>query len=304
MSALAPRQTVVQQSASTAAPRGRRRGLITTVAVAATIAMTGSLAACGPTRKEEGKASSASAESPRTTGAADTSAAPGADEPKTGAPKSDAPKAGDKGGTDKVAQDLLTHLKTTKHGGVVSEVRIVKQYERYEVTVNTTLPAEVSITEDIKGANARMDKGRKLAVEAMQWTQDSSSLTIGSVSVLDKEKGTAGIENGAEKDTDKAGSEKYAADLLAKLKSTTHGGLVTKVRISKTYSGYDVVVLTSLPAEVSLTETLAAESARMDKGGKLATEAKQWAENNTTRKVSSVEVLDVEKGTAGIENLG
>lgn len=304
MSALAPRQTVVQPSASTASPRGRRRGLVTTVAVAATIAMTGSLAACGPTRKEEGKASSASVESPRTTGAADPSAAPGTDEPRTGAPKSDAPKAGDKGGTDKVAQDLLAHLKTTKHGGVVSEVRIVKQYERYEVTVNTTLPAEISITEDVKGANARMDKGQKLAVEAMQWTQDSSSLTIGSVSVLDKEKGTAGIENGAEKDTDKAGSEKYAADLLAKLKSTTHGALVTKVRIAKTYSGYDIVVLTSLPAEVSLTDNLAAESARMDKGGKLATEAKQWAENNTTRKVSSVEVLDVEKGTAGIENLG
>ncbi|MYS80255.1 hypothetical protein [Embleya scabrispora] len=298
MSALAPRPTVRPQSASTATSRGRRRGLITTVAVAATIALAGSLAACGPEKKDEGKAASATVESPKTTGAADVSAAPKAESPKAN-DKGDA-----KGGADKAAQDLLAYLKTTKHGGLVSEVRIAKQYERYEVTVNTTLPAEVSITEDIKGANARMDKGQKLAVEAMQWVQDSSTLTISSVSVLDKEKGTAGIENGAEKDTDKAGSQKYAADLLAKLKTTTYGSLVTKVRIAKTYTGYDIAVLTTLPAEVSLSENPTAESARMDKGGKLANEAKQWAESNTARKVSSVEILDVEKGTAGIENLG
>ncbi|OPC83574.1 hypothetical protein B4N89_23880 [Embleya scabrispora] len=302
MSPIAPRPTVLRQPASTATPRGRRRGLITTVAVAATIALTGSLAACGP-KKDEGKASSATVESPKTTGAADTSAAPGAGPAKT--EKSDkGDKSEPKGGTDKVAQDLLAYLKTTKHGGVVSEVRIAKQYERYEVTVNTTLPAEPSITEDIKGANARMDKGRKLAVEALQWTQDSATLTISSVSVLDKEKGTAGIENGAEKDGDKAGSEKYAADMLAKLKTTTYGSVVTKVRIAKTYSGYDIAVMTTLPAEVSLTENLTAESARMDKAGKLANEAKQWAQSNTGRKVSSVEVLDVEKGMAGIENVG
>ncbi|MFI6582313.1 hypothetical protein [Embleya sp. NPDC050493] len=303
MSALAPRPTVPPQSASTATVRGRRRGLITTVAVAATIALTGSLAACGPEKKKEGKAASVAVESPKTTGAADASAAPKGVSPKGESPKAD-DKGDGKGGADKAAQDLLAHLKTTKHGGLVSEVRIAKQYDRYEITVNTTLPAEVSITEDIKGANARMDKGQKLAVEAMHWAQDSSSLNISSVSVLDKEKGTAGIENGAEKDTDKAGSQKYAADLLAKLKTTTYGSLVTKVRIAKTYSGYDITVLTTLPAEVSLSENLSAESARMDKGGKLATEAKQWAESNTTRKVSSVEVLDVEKGTAGIENLG
>ncbi|GCE00382.1 hypothetical protein [Embleya hyalina] len=299
MSPIAPRPTVRRQSASTATPRGRRRGLVTTVAVAATIALTGSLAACGP-KKDEGKASSATVESPKTTGAADTSAAPGAEPAKP--EKSDKGEA--KGGTDKVAQDLLAYLKTTRHGGVVSEVRIAKQYERYEVTVNTTLPAEVSITEDVKGANARMDKGRKLAVEALQWTQDSAALTISSVSVLDKEKGTAGIENGAEKDGDRAGSEKYAADMLAELKTTTYGSLVTKVRIAKTYSGYDIAVMTTLPAEVSLTENLTAESARMDKAGKLANEAKQWAQSNTGRKVSSVEVLDVEKGMAGIENVG
>lgn len=224
--------------------------------VAATIALMGSLAACDSS-KDEGKASSAKAESV-STDAADKSAAP----------KGDAPKADEKGdakggSTDKVAQDLLAYLKTTKHGGVVTEVRIAKQYDKYEVTINSSLPAEGSLTENLKAETARMDQGSKLATEAMQWTQDKSSLAISSISVLDKEKGTAGIENGPEKDGDKAGSDKYAADMLAKLKTTTYGNLVTKVRLAKTYSGYEVAINTTLPAD---SENVTAANARMDKG--------------------------------------
>jgi hypothetical protein len=312
MSPLAPRQTVPQQSAPHAAPRGRRRGFVTAAGIAATIALMGSMAACDA-KRDEGNASVAGSEStPRTTDAAGTNggSAPSAlDTPKADAPgnRTGDSTSGDAkggGGTDKVAQDLLTHLRTTPHGALVTGVRIAKTYDRYDVSVDTTLPAEVPLTTDLEGESARMDKGDKLAVEAMQWTQDKSTLSIGSIQVLDQNKATAGIANGGEKDSNKAASETYAAGMLAKLETTTHGELITQIRVVKTYTGYDVAINTTLPAEVSLTDHLDAETARMDKAAELAGAAKEWAQTDTSVKVASIRVLDTEKGTAGIEILG
>ncbi|MYW01638.1 hypothetical protein [Streptomyces sp. SID3343] len=313
MPPLAPRQAVQRQSAPHVAPRGRRRGFATAAGVVAGLALMGSLTACDA-RKDEGQASVAGTETPRITDAAGTGTAsspsdspktdaPGSGTPKAGSPKADNPKK-DGGSTDKVAQDLLAHLRTTPHGALVTGVRIAKTYDKYDVSVDTQLPTEVPLTTDLEGESARMDKGDKLAVEAMQWTQDSSTLAIGSIQVLDRDKATAGIANGGDKDPNKPAAATYAASMLANLKTTTYGKLIAQVRVVKTYTGYDVAINTTLPAEVSLTDHLEAETARMDKGQGLAAAAKEWARSDTSIKVTSIRVLDKEKGTAGIENLG
>ena len=300
MSPLAPLQTDSRQaSPSTVAhrPRGGRPRLIASVGVAATIALMGSLAACGPA-EDNGGVASAKAEStaPQASGPAkqDTDG-----KNATTAPEDDADGSDTGGGNaDHVAKTLLAHLKATAHGGVVTEVRVVKSYDSYEVTVNTSLPADSEHTDK---ALDRMDKGNKLATEAAQWLQDESTLAISSIDVLDAEKGSAGIQNGADEDKNKDAADKYGAELKAHLKTVAGGAVVTEVRLAKTYDSYEVSVNTSLPADNKDTDKALD---RMDKGNKLATEAKQWVENHPSVKISSIDVLDKEKGTAGIENIG
>lgn len=313
MSPLAPQPIDSQQVSPSTARRGRRGGrpaLITSVTVAATIALMGSLAACEPSEgngvasaKAESTAPSASGPAATSKGKNGTEAGDDAKNPKGAGGSEGSGGSDDKSGNaDQVATNLLAHLKTTRHGSVVTEVRIVKQFDSYEVTINTSLPAE-SFTEDSDKAADRIDKGGKLATEAAQWLQDQSTLKISTVNVLDTEKGNAGIEIGADRDGNKDTSDKYGAELKAHLKTVPAGGLVTGVRLSKTFDSYRISVDTTLPAE-SFSEDSDKAMDRMDKGGKLATEAKQWVENHTSVKVSTITVLDEEKGMAGIESVG
>ncbi|MGW0659640.1 hypothetical protein [Streptodolium elevatio] len=270
----------------------KRVGVMVAVGVAALLAT-----ACES--KDEKNADKAPAAA--TAGATDGAAKPSGSAKDGGATSekpTDKPAVGDKG---KYTADLKAYLATTKLGGHVVEVRADKQTgSDYNITVNTDLPPTQGATDD--AAVKAMAMGEKLTNEAHQWVQEHNDLKVGYIEVLDKEKGTAGNENLDNKPKDKAANDAYAQKVAAGVKGTTYGSAVTAVFVYAGPYGGDgkVVINSTLPAA---SDDVDADLARMDKAQKLATEAKQWIQDNAGVKVDYIEVLDSEKGVAGNEML-
>ena len=92
-------------------------------------------------------------------------------------------------------------------------------------------------------------------------------------------------------DTAEAGA--YGAELLTRLRASTHGGHITKVSVASSYKVYKVTLETDL-VRADGADTLAGDIVR-DVAGKLLTETAQWAEDHPALWVGGIEILDSDR---------
>jgi hypothetical protein len=246
--------------------------------------------------KDDKKAAKADTGSPAagapSTGGAGT--AGGASDKPSGAAKSDDTSGGGSGDKAKYAADLQTYLKGTKLGAHVLEVRAEKpSLGDYTITVNT----DFASTDDPTGV---MTGAEKLTNEAEKWVQEHANLKVSYIEVLDKAKGVKGNANLDNTPKNKSADDAYAKDMLTALKDTANGAKISDVKVYSDSTQAKAVVYTTIQAETNDVET---DLGSMDAASQIANEAKQWAQDRTTVKITYIEVLDVEKGLRGNNNL-
>ncbi|MFI1582192.1 hypothetical protein [Embleya sp. NPDC020630] len=237
---------------------------------------------------------------PKTVAADGTPATvPPAGTPATVPPVVPPAAAGDTPESGAYGSELLTHLRTTVHGGHVTKIRVVSSYKVYKVTLETDLVRG-------NGSNTQAeelvrDRAGKLLTETAQWAEDHPALWVGGIEILDSDRDAIDFRLGAERDDRKPAADDYGATMLAALHTTAEGAHLQQVRLTLDHKGkYEVAIDTDLSSH--LPGDYSTEAAQVfNSAARILLAAQNWMRDHPGFAVAALRVFDDERGLITIK---
>ncbi|MFI1383299.1 hypothetical protein [Embleya sp. NPDC020886] len=207
--------------------------------------------------------------------------------------------AGDTAESGAYGSELLTHLRTTPHGGHVTRVRVASSYKVYKVTLETDLVRGDG--SNVQAEEIVRDRAGKLLTETAQWAEDHPALWVGGVEILDSDRDAIDFRLGAERDDRKAAADDYGAAMLAALHTAPEGSRLQQVRLTLDHKGkYEIAIDTDLSSHLPGDYTTEAAQA-FNTAARIVRGAQNWIRDHPGFEVAALRVYDVERGLVTIK---